>query len=93
MAAWAEPVGTVADGYSIAGAEYGLTLVWALAAGVVGADNVREAPLHMGAEDFSYFLERRPGCFFFVGSRNPDKRGGTPAILMARPALPRAVPR
>ena len=21
----------------------------------------------MGAEDFSYFLQERPGCFFFVG--------------------------
>ncbi len=27
----------------------------------------------MGAEDFSYFLQRVPGCFFYVGSRNPDK--------------------
>ena len=25
----------------------------------------------MGAEDFSYFLERRPGCFFFVGAALP----------------------
>jgi amidohydrolase len=28
----------------------------------------------MGAEDFSYFLERVPGSYFFVGSRN-DERG------------------
>ena len=27
----------------------------------------------MGAEDFSYFLEQRPGCFFFVGSKNDEK--------------------
>jgi amidohydrolase len=40
---------------------------------VLGADNVLPAPLHMGAEDFSYFLEARPGCFWFVGSRNPAK--------------------
>jgi amidohydrolase len=40
---------------------------------VVGADNVLPAPLHMGAEDFSYFLEAVPGCFWFVGSRNPEK--------------------
>ncbi|HEY7030896.1 MAG TPA: amidohydrolase, partial [Thermomicrobiales bacterium] len=37
---------------------------------VVGADNVLPAPLHMSAEDFSYFLEAVPGCFWFVGSRN-----------------------
>jgi amidohydrolase len=42
-------------------------------ADVVGVDNVLDAPLHMGAEDFSYFLENVPGCFWFVGSRNPDK--------------------
>jgi amidohydrolase len=40
---------------------------------VLGADNVLPAPLHMGAEDFSYFLEAVPGCFWFVGSRNPAK--------------------
>jgi amidohydrolase len=40
---------------------------------VVGADSVLPAPLHMGAEDFSYFLQKVPGCFWFVGSRNPAK--------------------
>jgi len=27
----------------------------------------------MGSEDFSYFLEKVPGCFFFVGSANHEK--------------------
>jgi amidohydrolase len=27
----------------------------------------------MGAEDMAFFLERIPGCFFFVGSANRDK--------------------
>ena len=27
----------------------------------------------MGAEDFSYFLEQRPGCFFNVGTMNEEK--------------------
>jgi amidohydrolase len=40
---------------------------------VVGADNVIESPMDMGAEDFSYFLEQRPGCFYFVGSRDEAK--------------------
>ena len=43
------------------------------AAKVVGADHVVESPLIMGAEDFSYFLEARPGAFWFVGSRNPER--------------------
>tara|TARA_B100000029_G_C17538624_1_gene945817 strand:- start:281 stop:1462 length:1182 start_codon:yes stop_codon:yes gene_type:complete len=29
--------------------------------------------LSMGGEDFSYYLEKIPGCFFFVGSRPADK--------------------
>ncbi|HEX5500876.1 MAG TPA: amidohydrolase [Thermomicrobiales bacterium] len=40
----------------------------------VGADHVRDGEPMMGAEDFSYFLQARPGSFFFVGSRN-DERG------------------
>jgi amidohydrolase len=28
---------------------------------------------NMGGEDFSAFLDRVPGCYFFVGSRNPKK--------------------
>ncbi len=48
-------------------------LVREVAIGVVGAENVIEEPVKMGAEDFSYFLEARPGSFFFVGTRNPDK--------------------
>jgi amidohydrolase len=40
-----------------------------VAAGIVGADRVDEAvaPV-MGAEDFSYMLETRPGAFIFVGN-------------------------
>jgi len=47
-------------------------IVTGIAKSVVGPENVSEGPLHMGAEDFSYFLERKPGCFYFVGSRNDD---------------------
>ena len=33
-----------------------------------------DAPyLSMGGEDFSYFLQEVPGCFFFVGSAPIDK--------------------
>ena len=35
---------------------------------IVGADNiVSEMPPRMGAEDFSYMLERRPGAYVFIG--------------------------
>ena len=48
-------------------------LVHEEAAKIVGEDGVRQAPLMMGAEDFSYFLEEVPGAFWFVGSQNPER--------------------
>ncbi|MGH2615021.1 MAG: M20 metallopeptidase family protein [Thermomicrobiales bacterium] len=43
------------------------------AARVVGEEGTRHAPLKMGAEDFSYFLEAVPGAFWFIGSQNPER--------------------
>jgi amidohydrolase len=37
-----------------------------------GADNIREAPMVTGAEDFSFYQEKVPGFFFFLGARPPD---------------------
>jgi amidohydrolase len=42
-------------------------LVRETGADLLGEENVREAALEMGAEDFSYFAERAPGCFFTLG--------------------------
>lgn len=39
-----------------------------LAERVIGADRVGDVPRLMGAEDFSFFAERVPACFFTVGS-------------------------
>ena len=45
-----------------------------VASAVVGANAVNaDAPPHMGAEDFSYMLEARPGAFIFIG--NGDTAG------------------
>ena len=38
---------------------------------VVGADNVFEPPLQMGAEDFSFYAREVPAMFFFVGATSP----------------------
>jgi amidohydrolase len=38
---------------------------------VVGADNVFEPPLQMGAEDFSLYGQKAPAMFFFVGATAP----------------------
>ncbi|MFL5758897.1 MAG: M20 family metallopeptidase [Thermomicrobiales bacterium] len=48
-------------------------LVRTVAIETVGTENVLEHEPMMGAEDFSFFLQERPGCFFFVGSNNEDK--------------------
>jgi amidohydrolase len=48
-------------------------MVREVAVETVGAENVVDAEPIMGAEDFSYFLEERPGCFFFIGSKNEEK--------------------
>jgi amidohydrolase len=37
----------------------------------VGKEMVREVPVVMGAEDFSYYQEKVPGLFFFLGGRDP----------------------
>ena len=40
----------------------------AVAASIVGADNVRrDKPPSMGSEDFSFMLEERPGCMIGIG--------------------------
>ena len=39
---------------------------------IVG-ENVKEPYLTMGAEDFSYYLQKIPGCFIFIGSAPSDK--------------------
>ena len=50
-------------------------LVSECAAEVLGRENVisdNSVPT-MGSEDMAYFLERAPGCYFFLGSRNEER--------------------
>jgi len=47
----------------------------AIAAGIVGAENVvRNANPKMGAEDFSFMLNERPGCYVWIGN-GPGESG------------------
>ena len=39
----------------------------------IGANNVDETELRMGAEDFAYYSHKIPGCFFRLGTYNPAK--------------------
>ncbi len=47
-------------------------MVQKVARKIVG-DGTVEPYLTMGAEDFSYYLQKIPGCFFFIGSAPFDK--------------------
>ena len=46
---------------------------WKLADQYMGAKNVEETELRMGAEDFGYYSQVIPGCFFRLGVRNESK--------------------
>jgi len=42
-----------------------------------GKEKVRQIPAHTGAEDFSFFQQKVPGFFFFLGARPADKKSAT----------------
>ncbi len=54
-------------------------------AGIVGQDNVRAQEPTMGAEDFAYMLQAKPGAYVFIGNGEGDHRaighGGGPCTL------------
>ncbi|WP_428505004.1 M20 aminoacylase family protein [Roseateles sp.] len=43
---------------------------------MVGADSVQEFEPTMGAEDFSFFLQEKPGCYFLIGNGDGSHRIG-----------------
>ena len=47
----------------------------AVAVELVGAENVVDMDIRMGAEDFAYYTHVMPGCFFRLGTGNPAKPG------------------
>ena len=54
-------------------------------ADIVGVDNVQAQEPTMGAEDFSYMLQVKPGCYAFIANGDGDHRaighGGGPCML------------
>ena len=39
----------------------------------LGVENVVELPIRMTAEDFAYYSQQMPACFYRLGTGNPDK--------------------
>jgi metal-dependent amidase/aminoacylase/carboxypeptidase family protein len=44
----------------------------AAATGIVGEWNVKESPMYMGSEDFSFMAQEVPGCFVALGVHDPQ---------------------
>jgi amidohydrolase len=56
---------------------------WQLAQQYMDASHVKETELRMGAEDFGFYSERIPGCFFRLGTANME-RGITAGVHTPR---------
>ncbi len=48
-------------------------VVRAAAETVVGPENVHSGERTMGSEDAAFFMEKIPGCYFFLGSANAER--------------------
>ena len=46
---------------------------WELADEFMGKENVSETEMRMGAEDFGYYTQLIPGCFYRLGVRNKEQ--------------------
>jgi amidohydrolase len=53
-------------------------LVRGAAVAVLGRDKVLEVPAGMMSDDMAFFLQKVPGCYFFVGAGNPGKGADQP---------------
>jgi hippurate hydrolase len=46
---------------------------WKIAQKFMGESQVEETEIRMGAEDFGYYSQKIPGCFFRLGTANKAK--------------------
>jgi amidohydrolase len=70
------------EGYSATINDVGMTdYVIRVARQTLGSDRFFLAPFpSMGGEDFAYYLEKVPGCFFLVGVEPPEANGSHPSL-------------
>jgi len=68
------------------------SIMRAATAGLLGEEHVFDAPMIMGAEDFSFMAQAAPGCFLRLGTHNPvwpqQYPVHTPTFRMDEDALP-----
>jgi metal-dependent amidase/aminoacylase/carboxypeptidase family protein len=54
----------------------------------LGADNVVDLPARMGGEDFAFYSQQMPACFYRLGVQNPNGTGlHTPTFDINEDAL------
>ncbi len=46
--------------------------VRSMASDLIGTSHVKEATMQMGAEDFSFMAQAKPGAFFYLGAKKDD---------------------
>ena len=46
--------------------------------GAAFVSGVEEVGPAMGGEDFAYFAQEKPGCYFYTGVRNSEKKADIP---------------
>jgi amidohydrolase len=61
-----------------------------MAIGLVGPERVQEARMEMGAEDFSYMAQAKPGAFFYIGAKKDavDRQHHAPDFDIDEAVLP-----
>ncbi len=63
----------IGEGYPVTVNDPGATMLAVTALEhLLGKNNVVEAPISLGAEDFSFMSAKAPACFMFLGVRHPD---------------------
>jgi amidohydrolase len=82
----------IIPGYAAIVNDPGMTaLVREVASDLLGPEHVKEAELEMGGEDFSYFAQKAPGCFFNLGgaiAEGPPRRHHHPLFDIDEDSLP-----
>jgi len=66
-------------------------LVREVASDLLGPEHVQDAELQMGGEDFAYFAQKAPGCFFSLGGAiadEPPRRHHHPLFDIDEACLP-----
>jgi amidohydrolase len=61
-----------------------------MASDLIGAENVKEAAIECGAEDFSYMAQAAPGAFFYLGAKKDgvDRQHHAPDFDIDESILP-----